>query len=87
MGEAKDTKSKSRTVIVNGQQKEVEDKDISFEELVALAFDPVPTGPDVGFTVSYAKGPDSRKEGTLVPGQTVKAKDAIVFDVTATNKS
>ena len=74
-------------IIVNGRRKEVTAKELSFEEIVNLAYDNnPPTGPNVVITVTYSKGEDG-KQGTLLPGKTVKTKDGMVFNVTATNKS
>ena len=74
------------TIIVNGRQKEVTSKELSFEQVVALAFNPVPSGPNVVITVTFSKGEDG-KQGTLLPGKTVKVKDGMIFDVTATDRS
>jgi hypothetical protein len=52
-----------------------------------LAFNPVPTGPNIVFTVTFRKGPLENPEGTLTPGETVEIKDGMIFDVTATDKS
>jgi Multiubiquitin len=78
---------KGTTIIVNGRRKEVSTKTLSFDQLVALAFNPVPTGPTVMFTITYRKGPLTNPEGTLTEGATVKIKDGMIFDVTETNKS
>ena len=43
-------------IIVNGQQKRVKAKSLTFEQLVALAFNPVPTGPNILFTITYEIG-------------------------------
>jgi hypothetical protein len=75
------------TIIVNGRKKEVPTKTLSFNQIVALAFSPVPVGPNVMFTITYRKGPDKNPEGTLTEGATVKIKDGMIFDVTETNKS
>ena len=74
-------------IIVNGRQKVVTTRELSFKEIVALAFSPVPVGPNVMFTITYRKGPDKNPEGTLTEGATVKIKDGMIFDVTETNKS
>ena len=50
-------KPKVYKIIVNGRQKEVSTKTLSFDQVVALAFNPVPSGPNVQFTVTYRKGP------------------------------
>ena len=74
-------------IIVNGQQKHVKAKSLTFEQLVALAFNPVPTGPNILFTITYECGPRQNPEGTLMPGGTVKIKRGMIFNVTATDKS
>lgn len=74
-------------IIVNARPKEVTDDEQSFNQIVALAFNPVPSGPNIVFTVSYRKGPKENPEGTMAPGQTVEVKEGMVFDVTATDKS
>jgi hypothetical protein len=78
---------KEFTIIVNGLKKEVSTKTLSFDQIVALAFSPVPVGPTVMFSVTYRKGPHKNPEGTLTEGATVKIKDGMIFDVTETNKS
>lgn len=78
---------KEFTIIVNGRQKVVTSKELSFTEVVALAFDNPPTGPNILFTVTYRKGEGNKPEGNLVEGETVKVKDGMIFNVTATDKS
>jgi hypothetical protein len=74
-------------IIINGQQKRVKSKSLMFSELVALAFDSVPQGPNILFTITYEDGPRANREGTLMPGGTVKVKECMIFNVTATDKS
>ncbi len=78
---------KEFTIIVNGRKKQVSTKTLSFDQIVALAFSPVPVGPNVMFTITYRKGPHENPEGTLPEGATIKIKDGMIFDVTETNKS
>lgn len=78
---------KEYTIIVNGRQKVVEAKELSFSEIVALAFDSPPTGPNIIYTITYRRGHGNKPEGTLGEGQTVKVKDGMIFNVTATDKS
>jgi hypothetical protein len=75
------------TVIVNGREKTVTAKELSFDEVVALAFDPVPAGENVMITVTFRGGHGDKPQGTLVKGETVKVKDGMVFNVRATDKS
>lgn len=74
-------------IIVNGRQKEVSTKTLTFNQVVALAFNPVPSGPNVQFTVTYRKGPRKNREGSMTEGEIVRIKDGMIFDVTETNRS
>jgi hypothetical protein len=79
---------KTVNLVVNGRPKTWSEKDISFTQVVALAYDGnPPAGPDVEFTVSYRKGEDKKKEGTLVQGESVHVKEGMVFNVVPTNRS
>lgn len=77
---------KAFTVIVNGQEKKVTKETLLFGAVVALAFNPVPTGPNILFTVTY-RNAEKPREGTLVEGQSVEIKNGTVFNVTQTDKS
>lgn len=83
----KDDRPRTVNVIVNGRPKAVHAHELSFQEVVKLAFDDPPTGDTVLFSVTYRNGPDQNPSGTMVEGQVVKIKHKMVFDVTATNKS
>lgn len=78
---------KEYTITVNARPKVVTSKELSFAEIVGLAFDNPPTGPNVLFTVTYRRGEGKKPEGTLVEGDRVRVKDGMIFNVTATNKS
>jgi hypothetical protein len=86
-GELQEEHHKPVTIIINGRAKEVTEKELTFEEVVNLAFNnEPPTGPNVVITVTYSKG-EHPKEGSLLPGQSVRVKADMVFNVTATDKS
>lgn len=74
-------------VVVNGRPKVITTDEVTFEQLLALAFDPVPEGPNWVFTVTYRRGGGHKPEGTLRPGESVKVKKGMIFNVTATDKS
>ena len=65
----------------------VESRHISYDQVVSLAFHPVPVGPDIIFTVAYRKGPRQNPKGTLAPGESVVIKSGMIFVVTQTNRS
>ncbi len=75
------------TIIVNGREKVVAKDDISFDEIVALAFDDPPTGEFICFTITYRKGKGNKPEGTMMEGEEIKVKAGMIFNVTATDKS
>jgi hypothetical protein len=60
---------------------------LTFEHVVRLAVDPVPSGPNILITVSYRNAAGHKPAGTLVKGETVKIKNETVFNVTVTDKS
>lgn len=72
-------------IIVNGREKEWFEKEISFKQLVELAFGVYEENNQIVYTVVY-KGPGNQ-EGTMVVGDTVKVKKDMIFNVTRTDKS
>ncbi len=74
-------------IVVNGRERTVETDRLSFEEVLQFAFDPVPSGPNTVFTMTYRHAAQRPDEGTLIAGQSVKIQNGTVFNVTATDKS
>ncbi|WP_328708863.1 multiubiquitin domain-containing protein [Microbispora hainanensis] len=74
-------------IVVNTRPRVVTQETLSFEDVLALAFDPVPAGENWEFTVSYRHAHQHPQAGTLLPGQAVRIKNGTVFDATATDKS
>lgn len=84
----KDDDKKDITIIVNGRERTwPKNQDISFEQVVEIAFPNQPSGPEYSYTVTYSKGDDKKPHGSLVAGESVKAKKGTVFNVTQTNRS
>lgn len=76
------------TVIVNGRPKSVaKNAELSFWDIIKLAFDAPQTGEGIQYTIQFTRGPNNKPSGALVEGQTVKVKDGMEFDVTPTNRS
>lgn len=78
---------KDVTIVVNGTQKTVQKDDITYDEVVRLAFETPPYGENTLFSVTYRRGHGNKPEGILAEGESVKAKEGMIFDVTATDKS
>ena len=88
------TQDKDRVkIIVNGRERVLSsselspDGELSFDQVVRLAFDPPPSGPYIVFTMSYRNGAGRPPSGRLVAGQSVKVQDGTVFNVSFTDKS
>jgi hypothetical protein len=76
---------KDVTIFVNATPQVVAKDEMSFREIVALAA--LPSGPNVSYTLTFRKGHRDKPEGSLVEGGTVKIKDGMIFNVSATDKS
>jgi hypothetical protein len=80
-------KGHTTTVVINAREYEVETKELSFEEVVNLAYNNnPPRGENVIITVTYSRG-EHGNEGSLLPGDSIKVKNKMVFDVSATDRS
>lgn len=73
-------------IIVNAREHVVPKDELSFDEIVAFYENP-PTGPNVYFTVTYRRGHGNKPEGNLEAGESVRVKDGMIFNVTATDRS
>jgi len=89
MDTTQDTKhsQKGVAIIVNGRERTVAKGDLSFEEVVALAFPGAPPDEQTAYTVTYKRGQGNKPEGTLVAGENVKVKEGMIINVTATRRS
>ena len=75
------------SIVVNGREKTVEDEELTFDQVVALAFDDPPTGEFICFTITFRNAGGRKPEGTLTEGESVKLRDGTVINVTVTDKS
>ena len=80
--------NKEFTIIVNGREKVVTDKEISFVQVVGLAFDSGSINNDITiYTVTYKRGEGNKPEGIMVNGDIVKVKNGMIFNVKPTSRS
>jgi len=75
------------TIVVNGRPHEVPKREVSFAEMVDIAFPGQSQGNNICFTITFKRGHGGKPEGTLVEGESVKAKEGMVVNVTRTDKS
>ena len=75
------------TIIINGTAEEVEKDDITYNEVVTFAFPDFPQHPERTYSVKYQRGQGNKPEGVLTPGDSVKVKDKMIFNVWFTGES
>lgn len=75
------------TIRVNTRPKTVQATQLSFDEVLRLAYDTLPTGQNIEFTVQFRKGPEPRVEGSMQSGTFVNIKNGMIFNVSFTDKS
>jgi hypothetical protein len=74
-------------IVVNGREKIVDGNEISYENVVELGLDPVPTGPNVVITVTYSDARGPQQSGTLTAEHSIDVRNGTRFNVKATDKS
>ena len=77
--------SRETKIFVNGREKVVAGKTISYANLVVLAFGTI--DPNTIYTVTFKHGPPSKPEGKMSQGDVVKLQCGMHFNVTPTCKS
>ena len=84
---AVESPDKSVTIIVNGRPRPVQTEEVTFEELVELAFDDPQRGPQIIFTITFRKAAGRFEEGELLEGEKLKVTEGTVVNVTRTDQS
>lgn len=74
------------TIYVNTREKVAPSRDITFAQVVELAYPGEPPSETVGYTITFSKA-QKPHEGDLAPGQTVTIKRGAIFNVLKTTKS
>lgn len=79
--------NKEFNILVNGAQKIITGKEITFKEVIELAYGSISEDPNVKYTVTYERGEGNKPEGTMVKSSIVKVKEGMIFDATETGRS
>ena len=79
--------NKEYNIIVNSRDKVWNEKNISYDDVVILAFGSISNDPNVSYTVTYKKGDNNKPEGIMVKGDIVKVKEGMRFNVVHTSRS
>lgn len=78
---------KTVTIIVEGTPHEWPKAEIGYAEVVTLEVPNHSQHPEVTYSVTYKRGHGNKAEGILSPGASVKVKDGMIFNVSATGQS
>ena len=78
---------KGFTIIVNGREYTVEGDEVTFDEVIEIAYPDGGRGPLITYTVLFYEGGGRETEGGLNEGEKVKVKDGTVFNATRTDRS
>ena len=78
---------KNFDIIVNGTSYSVPDDEVSFDQVVDIAYPDGGRGPLITYTVNFFNGAGRPPEGKLTKNQKAKVKDGTVFNVTRTDRS
>ena len=79
--------NKGFDIIVNARTYTVDKDEITFDDVVNLAYPEGGRGELISYTVLFYEGGGREKEGGLNEGEKVKVKDGTVFNVTRTDRS
>lgn len=74
-------------IIVEGTEHEWPKDDITYAQVVTLEVPDYATHPEITYSVTYKRGHGDKPEGVLVPGEKVKVKDRMIFNVSETGQS
>lgn len=78
---------KSYNLTVNTLPKVWNEKEISYKQVIILAFGSYSDNPKVTYTVEFFKGEHDKQEGSLTKDESVKVKDGMVFNVSKSDQS
>jgi hypothetical protein len=74
-------------IVVNGKQRTVSQRELSYAQVVDLAFPGATNTAQTIYTVTYKRGEGNKPEGSLTDGDVVKVKEGMIFNVTPTDQS
>ena len=82
-----DQAEKAITIVVNGSPISTTEEELTFDQLVDLAFDDPARGPQIVFTITFRNAGGRVERGELDEGQRLKLRDGTVVNVTRTDQS
>ena len=85
--DAQTAPEKGFQIVVDGTPHVVRTDEVSFDEIVNLAYPNSGRGELITYTVTFYEGGGRPSEGNLKDGEKAKVKDGTVFNVTRTDRS
>jgi hypothetical protein len=80
-------KEKEITIVVNGTEHATQEQELTFEQLVEIAYGHPPEGGTIVYSITYERGQGNKPEGDLAPGETLKLKKEMLINVERTDRS
>jgi hypothetical protein len=80
-------KDKEITIVANGTEYPTTETEMTFEQLVELAYGHPPEGGNIVYSISYERGHGHKPEGDLAPGESLKLKNEMIINVERTDRS
>ena len=74
-------------IIIDGTPHKVPTDEVTFDQVVNLAYPDGGRGPLITYTVNFYNGGGDRPEGKLVEGEKTIVKEGTVFNATRTDRS
>ncbi|HDR9134824.1 MULTISPECIES: multiubiquitin domain-containing protein [Burkholderia] len=74
-------------IVVNGREVEVNDRNVTFEQLVAIAYPGEPPMPNIKYSITYRGVVSKPHSGELAAGGSVEVKNGSIFNVGRTVQS
>ena len=81
------SQNKEHNIIVNGRPKVFQGREISYNEVIILAYGSAPAYQTKAYSVTYKRGEGNKPECSMDEGDVVKVKEGMIFNATATDKS
>lgn len=77
-------------IIFNGVPIEIDDREYSYNDLIYMKYENSPVKPMVYpdvMTITYDKGPNENREGSLSKGQKLKVTEGMIINAMRTDNS
>lgn len=83
-----EAEKKTVTIVVEGTPHEwPKDTFITYAQVVTLEVPDYAQHPEITYSVTYTRGHGNKPEGILLPGEEVKVKEGMSFNVSETGQS